>query len=196
MDKIAAGEDVMSNDVKIEGVKKFNLGTFNMPSMEGPGIEAPARTIEVAVGFLGAVKKDKAHDDLVVDFLMYYSSKDGFSKYMSSGLEAGWVPNGPSLVYGVELPPEYASMFENLEFIGNVQKGYGVMMARGAPNDVQESLREWYNYTQEFLTDKITVDEWISKHKENVLKYLPESMKAAKISENDLKNPQNEPTGE
>lgn len=195
MDKITAGQEVTASEKKIEGVQKFEMGTFNMPSMEGPGIEAPARTIEVALGFLGAVKKDKAHDDLVVDFLMYYSSKEGFGKYMSAGLKAGWVPAGPSLVYGVDLPPEYASLFSNIKFIGNVQKGFGQMIARGAPRDVQESLREWYNYTQEFLNGKITVDNWANKHKANVMKYLPDSMKADKISESDLNNPQNAPSG-
>ncbi len=195
MAKIAAGEDFKINDQKIEGIQKFELGTFNMPSMEGTGIEAKARTVEVAVGFLGAVKKDKAHDDLVIDFLMYYSSKEGFSKFMTAGLNAGKVPNGPPLVYGVQLPEEYASLFENLTLVGNCQKGYGQMIARGAPEDVQESLREWYTYTQDFFTGKITVDDWASKHKTNVYKYFKDSLVAAKINESDLDNPANAPTG-
>lgn len=195
MDKIASGQEVTSNDKKIEGVQKFELGTFNMPSMEGAGIEAKARTIEVAVGFLGAVKKEKAHDDLVVDFLMYYSSKDGFSKYMGAGLKAGWTPNGPALVKGVELPAEYADMFSNLTFIGNCQKGYGQMVARGAPGDVQESLREWYQYTQDLFTGKITADTWAAKHKANIMKYFNDALKAAKINPSDLDNPANAPTG-
>jgi raffinose/stachyose/melibiose transport system substrate-binding protein len=195
MDKLTKGEEIKSGENKVEGVQKFELGTFNMPSMEGAGIEAPARTIEVAVGFLGAVKKDKAHDDLVMDFLMYYSSKDGYSKFMSAGLKAGAVPAGPTLVYGVELPPEYASLFTELKFIGNVQKGYGQAIARGAPNDVQESLRDWYQYTQDLLNGKIKTDDWGKKHKENVMKYLKDSLKAAKINESDLDNPQNAPTG-
>lgn len=196
MDKLTKGEEIKTGDnKKIEGVQKFELGTFNMPSMEGPGIEAPARTIEVAIGFIGAVKKDKAHDDLVVDFLMYYSSKDGYSKFMSEALKAGWTPAGPPLVNGVELPPEYASLFKDLKFIGNCQKGQGQMMARGAPGDVQESLRDWYQYTQDFFNGKINVDQWAAKHKENILKYFPQALKAAKINESDLNNPQNAPTG-
>lgn len=195
MDKLSSGQEIKSGENKIEGVQKFEMGTFNMPSMEGLGIEAPARTIEVAVGFIGAVKKEKAHDDLVVDFLMYYSSKAGYSKYLSAGLKAGAVPNGPPLVNGVELPAEFASLFENLKFIGNCQKGFGVMLARGAPNDVQESLRDWYKYTQDYFTGTIAIDEWASKHKANIMKYLPDSMKAAKVLESDLENPQNAPSG-
>lgn len=195
MDKLTAGEDITSGDVAIEGVQKFEIGTFNMPSMEGTGIEAPARTLEVAVGFFGAVKKDKAHDDMVVDFLKYFSSADGYTKYLGAMIEGGGTPNGPSFVYGVEIPADYAAMFDNLEFIGNCQKGYGQMMARGI-GDIQESLRAWYGYTQELLTGKITVDEWGTQNRANIMKYLPDSMAASKISDADLENPQNQPTGQ
>ncbi|MGL1891399.1 MAG: ABC transporter substrate-binding protein [Spirochaetaceae bacterium] len=195
MDKMALGEDIVSGETTIEGVQKFELGTFNMPSMEGPGIEAPARTIEVALGFIGAIKKEKVHDDLVADFLMYYSSSFGFSDYMSAGLESGWVPAGPSLVKGVELPAEYGAMFENLDFIGNVQKGFGQAIARGVPGDVQESLREWYSYTQDYFTNKIDVDQWGAFHQKNLETHIDASLQAQKIGRNDLLNPQNTPAG-
>jgi raffinose/stachyose/melibiose transport system substrate-binding protein len=195
MDKLTKGEAITSGDTKIDGVQRFDIGTFNMPSMDGPGIEAPARTIEVPIGFLGAIKKDKTHDDLVADFLMFYSSKEGMSTYISAGLKAGWTPAGPSLVKDVSLPAEYAAMFKDLKFIGNVQKGYGSSLSRGAPPDIQESLRDWYGYSQDFLTGKIGIDAWAAKHKANILKYLPDSMKALKITEDDLKNPQNAPSG-
>lgn len=197
MDKVRSGKGFKLNAKTVQDVKEFELGSFNMPSMEGEGIEAPARTIEVAQGFLGAVKKEKAHDDLVVDFLMYLSSKEGYGKYLAAQLKAGGVPNGPSLVYGVELPGEYEAMYKNLKFIGNCQKGYGQMMARGAPNDVQESLREWYGYTQEFFTGKITADQWGEKHKANVMKYLlKESLVHSHLKLSDLDNPANAPTGD
>ena len=195
MDLVNSGKEVVSNEKAIEGVKQFRLGTFNMPSMQGPGIEAPARTIEVAIGFLGAVSKDKEHNDLVMDFLMYYSSEEGFSQYMAGGLGGGWTPAGPALVKGVSLPAEYADLFSELDFIGNAQKGYGQMISRGAPGDVQQSLRDWYGYSQELLEGKITVDQWAAKHKENVMKYLPDALAASKINASDLDNPQNAPTG-
>lgn len=197
MDKLAAGEQIMAGngEDEITGVKKFEMGTFNMPSMEGPGIEAPARTLEVATGFFGAVKKDKEHDAMVVDFLMYFSSAEGQGIYLNAGIENGMALNGPSLVYDVEIPDEWSSLFDGLTFIGNCQKGYGQMMARGAPGDVQNSLRDWYDYSQQFLTGKISIDEWASKHKENIMKYLDDSLAAATISRADLENPQNEPTG-
>lgn len=199
MEKVASGEDVKSGDTVIDGIKKFDLGTFNMPSMEGEGIEAKARTIEVATGFLGAIKKDKAHDDLVVDFLMFVSSEEGYSTYLTAGLAADMVPAGPALVYGVELPAEIQSAFDNLSFVGNCQKGYGQMLARGmagSAGDIQESYRAFYDYSYDYLSGAISVDDWLAKHKENVKTYLEEAMTTSGISKTDLKSPQNAPTGQ
>jgi ABC-type glycerol-3-phosphate transport system substrate-binding protein len=196
MAKIASGQAVESNNQAISGVTVFNLGTFNMPSMEGPGIEAKARTIEVAMGFVGAIKKDKAHNDLVADFLMYYSSKDGYSRFLSAGLQAGRAVSGPPLVYGVELPPDYQSLFANLSFIGNAQKGYGTALSRGGVGDVQEALRAFYDYSYNYLSGKTTVDQWLASHKATVLQYLDQAMTSLKISRNDLRNPQNAPVGQ
>jgi hypothetical protein len=195
MAKLAAGQAVESNNQAISGVTKFDLGTFNMPSMEGPGIEAKARTIEVAQGFLGAIKKDKAHNDLVVDFLMYYSSKEGYSLALSASLAAGGSVSGPPLVYGVELPADYQALFANLSFIGNVQKGFGQGLARGIA-DIQEALRAYYDYSYNYLSGRITVDQWLASHKASTLQYLDQAMTAYKISRNDLRNPQNAPTGQ
>lgn len=200
MDNIASGKEVTAGADKtvISGVQNFEMGSFPNPSMEGAGIEAPARTIEVAVGFLSAVKKDKAHDDLVADFMMYYSSKEGFSKFLSAALQAGFNPNGPSLVYDVELPEVYAKMFENVKFVGNGQKGQGNILARGAKSnkgDIDPSYREWYQYTQEFFNEKISVDDWAKKHAANFKKYFPQILQNGGISENDLKNPQTAPSG-
>ncbi len=199
MEKVASGEEIKSGEAVINGVTKFDLGTFNMPSMEGEGIEAKARTIEVATGFLGAIKKDKEHDALVVDFLMYLSSQEGYSKYLTAGIAADMVPNGPPLVNGVKLPEEYQSIFDNLSFIGNCQKGYSCMLARGmagSAGDITESYRAFYDYSYKYLSGKMTVDQWIAKHKENVNTYLKEAMKTSGISEKDLKNPQTAPSGQ
>ena len=196
MKKLSSGESVTdAAGTAIEGVKKFDLGVFNMPSMEGEGIEAPARTIEVATGFVGAVAKDKAHDDQVVDFLMYYSSQEGQSIYLSAGIEAGLVPQGPSLVYGVELPADIQAMFDQLELIGNCQKGCAAWLARGM-SDVQESVRDFYRYSYDYLTGKITIDDWLTSHQKNIDTYIVDAMASSEVSESDLENPQNEPTGE
>lgn len=199
MNSIDAGEAVTfgeGDDAETyDGLKKFALGTFAMPSMEGEGIEAPARTIEVATGFLSAIKKDADHDDMVVDFLKFYTSPEGYSAFIGALIENGGVPDGLPLVKGIELEGELGEMFANIEYIGNVQKGFGQALARGI-GDNQEALRAWYNYSQDFLNGKITVDEWATMNQENQMKYAPAQMEASKITMEDLENPQNEPTGD
>ena len=119
--------------------KNFVLGTFAMPSMEGEGIEAKARTIEVATGFLSAIKKDIDHDEMVVDFLKFYTSAEGYSIFLEALIENGGVPDGLPLVKGVELEGELAEMFANIEYIGNCQKGFCQALARGI-GDNQEAV--------------------------------------------------------
>ncbi|MBR7040570.1 MAG: carbohydrate ABC transporter substrate-binding protein [Clostridia bacterium] len=199
MDTIEKGEAVTLDNsdgstTSLEGLKKFGLGTFAMPSMEGEGIEAPARTIEVATGFLSAIKKDIDHDDMVVDFMMFYSSPEGYSTFLSALIEAGGTPDGLPLVKGIELEGELATMFSNITYIGNCQKGFCQALARGI-GDNQEALRAWYTYSMDLLNGKITVDEWAAQHQANQTKYAPDVMASSKISMNDLENPQNEPTG-
>ena len=180
--------------VELTGLTEFGLGTFAMPSMEGPGIEAPARTVEVATGFLSAVKKDPEHDEMVVDFLKFYTSSQGYSAFMDALIANKGVPDGLPLIKGIELEGTLAEMFANIEYIGNCQKGYCVDLARGI-GDNQEALRAWYTYSMDLLNGKITADQWADMHQANQFKYAPEVMAANNISMTDLENPQNEPVG-
>lgn len=196
MKALEAGEEVKDSAGNvINDMQAFTLGTFNMPSMEGEGIEAKARTIEVANGFLGCVSKDQAHNDQVVDFLMFYSSVEGMSIYINNAIAAGACPSGASLVYGVEYPEEIQNAFSGLTFIGNAQKGFNNTLARGI-GESAETFRNFYDYSYKYLTGTITIDEWASEHKTNVMDNLENAMAEKGISDKDLENPANEPTGE
>ena len=131
---------------------------------------------------------------MVVDFLKFYTSAEGYSIFLEALIENGGVPDGLPLVKGVELEGELAEMFANIEYIGNCQKGFCQALARGI-GDNQEALRAWYGYSMDLLNGKITVDEWAEQHRANQLKYAPEVMESSKISMNDLANRQNEPSG-
>lgn len=193
MKKLAAGEEITSNDAAIEGVKSFTLGMFNMPSMEGEGIEAPARTIEVPNGFLGAFSKNAEHDAQVVDFVKFYSSAEGMGAFMGAAIPAGYAPAGPSLVYGVEYPEEIAAAFDGATFIGNCQKQKCAAFARGLA-DNQESTRAFYDLACQCLKGEITVDQYAEGMAKQHMQYLEAAM-GDDISMADLQNPANEPTG-
>ena len=189
-----SGEILDSNGNPIEETIAFELGSFNMPSMEGEGIEAKARTIEVPAGFLGAISKTQEHDDLVVDFLMFYSSKEGMSTFVNAALANGAVPNGPSLVYGVQYPDEINAAFADLTFIGNCQKDFGSLLARGI-GESAETYRAFYDYSQEYLRGNISLEEWITKHQKNIMDNFENAALEKGVGPSDIDNPKNEPTG-
>ena len=195
MKALDSGKDIEdSSGNAISNVQKFNLGTFNMPTMEGDKFEAPVRTIEVALGFLGCISKTQEHNDLVVDFLEYYSSKEGQSIAINARLDAGGSVNGPSLVYGVEYPEEIQAAFDQMTFIGNCQKDFSNTLARGI-GESAETFREFYQYSYDYLNGKISIDEWAKDHENNIMEHVDAAMEDNGIGENDLQSPQNEPTG-
>ena len=57
-----------------------------------------------AYGYYGVVKKDKAHNDLVMDFMMFWGSKEGQDIYNASMEEQGAYTSGDSLINDVEVP--------------------------------------------------------------------------------------------
>lgn len=178
---------------QIEGTT-FTLGTFAMPNMEGEGIEADVRTIEVPVQDFSVLSKDQEHNEMVMDFIMYYSSVEGMSIYLDALLKAGGTIDGPSYVYGVEYPEEIASAFENVEYIGNAQQGYGSVFATGVPY-IDESKRDFYNNSYDYFMGNITVDQLLERAQESMDKYLPSLMAALNISDKDLENPAAAPAG-
>ncbi len=96
----------------------FELGSFNNPTMEGPEVIAPARTIEVNIGFWSVPKKDQAQNNLEADFLMFTTSPEGYGLYLENRLDPnnpqGGV-NGPPVIKNVSLPPEYRGAVCGLE---------------------------------------------------------------------------------
>ena len=172
----------------------FELGTFSMPSMEGEGVEAPARTIAGYVQDFSVLNKDQDHNELVVDFLMYYSSAEGMSLYLDGVMESGGVVYGPPYVYGVTYPEELVGKFDGIEDIGGAQHGYAYAFASGVPY-IDESLREFYNDVYALYTGSIDVPEFMKRYEDNILKYLPDLCAALNISEKDLENPAAAPAG-
>lgn len=192
MKAISSGEGMTLDDTVVEDAKVFTLGTFAMPSMEGDGIEAPARTIEVADGYLGAVSKDQEHNDLVVDFVMFYSSPEGMGIFLDAAIDAGYAPSGPSLVYDVEYPEEISSAFANVQYIGNCAKNYGQALSRGLC-DLPESTREYYNNAYDCLSGNITVEEYLDRQVENYNTYFDTILEQQGLTLEDLEDVTTQP---
>lgn len=188
-----SGSYVNENGEEISG-EIFTLGTFSMPSMTGDAFEAEARTIEGPTQNLTVLSKDQEHNDLVMDFMMYYSSAEGMSIYLEALLGAGGIIDGPVLVHDVVYPEEIAKAFEEVEYLGSVANGYANVFATGVPY-VEESAREFYNNTYSYFMGEIETDEFLDRAQENMDTYLPGLMQILNISDADAENPAAAPAG-
>jgi ABC-type glycerol-3-phosphate transport system substrate-binding protein len=148
-----------------ERAEVFELGTFNNPSMEGQYVDAPARTIEVNIGFWGVPKKEQAQNELEVDFLMFVTSPSGYGLYLRNRLDPNNLQggiSGPPAVKNVQLPELYAQRFANVDLIGNTEKATaGTYRSRGL-NDYQPMVREWVDLAQQYFDGQIMVDEFLT----------------------------------
>ncbi len=171
-----------------QNVNVFKVGSFNNPTMEGPEVDAPARTIEVNIGFWSVPKKDQKQNDLELDFLMYLTSPEGFGVYLQNKLDPNNAQggiNGPPVVKDVKLPAEYADKFAQLKLIGNTEKDTaGTYRARGI-NDFQPSVREWVDLSQQYFNNKITLDEFLKQYQAAIDRLYPEILAFMKLTEAD-----------
>lgn len=178
-----------------DGVKPFEFGFFNMPSMEGEYVQAPARTIQLPIGFYGLVEKDAKQTALSIDFMMYLTSPEGYGVYVKAIQDSKDAAlNGPPALNDIVLPEEMAKAFSSFEQIGNIEglQGPSNTIARGV-QDFQPSVQEYVTLIQQYFADQITVDEYLAKMQEQMLRHLPQAMTSRKLEISDLENPERQP---
>jgi hypothetical protein len=168
--------------------------------MEGPEVDAPARTIEVNIGFLSVPKKDQAQNDLEMDFLMYLTSPDGFGLYLKNRLDpnnsGSTGINGPPIVKDVQLPADLAEKFAQLKLIGNSEKTTaGTYRARGV-NDYQPSVREWVDLTQQYFAGDLELDAYLDAYQKSVDTLFPKIIEHQQLTEDDLAHPEKKPASQ
>jgi raffinose/stachyose/melibiose transport system substrate-binding protein len=177
--------------------KVFEVGSFNNPSMEGAEVDAPARTIEVNIGFWSIPAKDQAQNDLEVDFLMFVTSPQGYGVYLQNVLDpnnsnSGGI-NGPPVVQGVDLPADLQDRFAALRLIGNTEKDTaGTYRARGVA-DYQPSVRAWVDLAQQYFTDEITLDEFLAQYQQALMDNFDGILEQQNLTAEDLEDPTRKP---
>lgn len=177
------------------GVKAFDYGFFNMPSMEGPEVQAPARTIQIPIGFYGLVSKDAEQNALDMNFMMYLTSPEGYMVYaeaIQNSKDASL--SGAPALKDIVLPAEMTAAFADFTPIGNTE-GYesaANKLARGL-NDYQPSVQDWVGSVQRFFAGKITTEQYLNELQANVDKYLEPMLKQGKKELSDLDTPESRP---
>ncbi|MGH2533136.1 MAG: ABC transporter substrate-binding protein [Thermomicrobiales bacterium] len=181
-------------------LETFEIGSFNNPSMEGPEVDAPARTIEVNIGFLSVPRKDQAQNDLEMDFLMYLTSPDGFGLYLENRLDPNNAGSGgvvgPPIVIDAALPGDLAEKFAQLKLIGNTEKPTaGTYRARGIA-DYQPSVREWVDLSQQYFAGDLELGAFLEQYQASVDNLFPEILTHMQLTEEDLANPDKKPASQ
>ncbi|MBB6672490.1 ABC transporter substrate-binding protein [Cohnella nanjingensis] len=177
------------------GVKPFEYGFYNMPSMEGPEVMAPARTIQIPIGFYGFVNKNAEQNALNADFMMYLTSPEGYAVYVKAIQASSDASlSGAPALKDITLPPEMTKAFADFSPIGNTE-GYqspGNSLARGLM-DYQPSVQDWVGSVQRFFDGKLTTEQYLKELQANVDKYFVPMLKQGKKELSDLDTPERRP---
>lgn len=179
--------------------EKFDVGFFEAPPMTGSGEEAPdcdtVRSVGGAVGYYGVVKKDKEHNDLVMDFMMFWGSKRGQDIYNASLKSQQAYIGGASLIKNVDTPedilPSKDYAFPGLchnnpmgQFFGNVVSMNGALSAY----QMYESL------TKNLFNDDSTIDKYCSNLTKAIQAGIPIYFQGLGWQKNAYDTPEKAPT--
>jgi ABC-type glycerol-3-phosphate transport system substrate-binding protein len=177
----------------------FAFGTFAFPTIESPCVQGAARANELTSGYLSIPKKDRAQNDLEIDFVMFWTSPEGMNIYLENKLDANNLQGGiqgPPLIKGVELPGEWQNVFDNATFIGNYEKP-------GAPGDAvargfyfyEPTKREWAIMVQEFFSGTLTAQEFAERYQKLLEDNWDGLLEYLNVLPEDLDHPEKQPPG-
>lgn len=169
------------------GLNRFDYGTFNMVDVDNsPLVQAPTRTIDNPAGYWVTPKKDKAQNDLEVDFLMFMTTPKMAGLLTETTLKD---PKGdligPPMIEGVELSETWKQRFA---VIGG--RGQGEGGAPGIHGIDAENTREWVDLSQQYAADKLNEDQYFTQFQASVEKAVP---RVAKAQGYDLDKPGQKP---
>lgn len=174
--------------------EKFELGYFWSPPMKGEHVAVNyTRSLGGPNGFMGVINKDKEHNDLVMDFMMFYASPEGQSIRYRVMEEIGQSPAGPSLVYDVTMPDKWRSIFGEMGFRGECDLNPFGAFARGF-NDEQQSVREWVDLAHQYFKGQLTVEEFSKKMQKVMQDAIPRWLKINNYRPDALDDPSKDPS--
>ena len=164
-------QDVDAAIVRLEDLLKGGMTTemsrpvrWQLAAARSTKGQWPAAKAEIE----SLLKKDPAQNDLEADFVMFWTSPEGMAVYLENKLDPENLQGGiegPPLIKNVELPGQWAEVFENSVFVGNYEKP-------GAPGDAvargffkyEPTKREWSIMVQEFFEGQRTAEEFATDY--------------------------------
>ena len=179
--------------IEAGSVQPFEWGTFENPAMEGPLVKGPVRSVESSTGdYLSIVAKDQQQTELSVDFAQFYLSATGYQPYIDAMAASGKsAPQGPLRVNGVNLPPEFARLFEGIQFLGNTempQNYFWSIIAFGT-----DYMTDARNLLKRALDGELSPADYARELQAYVTDNFDGILEAAGLRPEDIDNPAREP---
>ena len=182
------------NRCEISPETAIDVGYFPFPAMEAhedypnatPDVDY-TRSIGGPHGYYGVINKSAKQTDLVMDFMMFWISKQGQDVEMAKHEELGIAIKGVPYVLGVNVP-DSINLVKDMTLRGIVDFNPAMTFARGLSNEAQ-STRDFQNYTQRlFVLENLSIDDYGSLMQASLKKYMPNYLENRGYRANALEN--------
>ena len=166
------------NRCEISPETAIDVGYFPFPAMEAhedypnakPDVDY-TRSIGGPHGYYGVINKSAKQTDLVMDFMMFWISKQGQDVEMSKHEELGIAIKGVPYVLGVDVP-DSINLVKDMTLRGIVDFNPAMTFARGLADEAA-STRDFQNYTQRlFVLQNLSIEEYGSLMQSSLKKYM------------------------
>lgn len=173
-------------------VEPFEWDVFDFPPMRGPLVQSELRPFEGTTGnHLSVVDKGPDHTEMVMDFLMFWVSEEGYSAFLEGETKANALaPQGPLLVSDVTYQKDVEALFAKVRPRGSLAPAYGSFWVLGAGGRSTVDLR---NHFVSVLQRKLDPQDYATKLQQYVESHLDEMVREAGLSEEDVANPARRP---
>lgn len=178
--------------VQQKPVRKFEWDIFEFPAMEGPLVQSRPRSPEGTTGYyLSVVDKDRSHTAMVMDFLMFWMSKPGYSEFLRGTAAANELaPAGPPMVNGIQYPKDVQDLLGKFQQKGVIGPSYGSFWVNGAGG---RSTQAFQGLFTDVLQRRIDPQEYATNLQKSLENNFADILRTEGLTEDEVANPARRP---
>jgi ABC-type glycerol-3-phosphate transport system substrate-binding protein len=171
----------------------FEWGIFDTPSQVNKYVVAPARAVESAGGeYIGIIEKSPERTERVVDFVMFWLSRDGYQAYVDGLVaESAFRPSGRVVINGVRVPDFYSEIFKEVKPIGSAVTPVNLLFK--FPPLGSRYQKDLLVVLGDYLRDKASIDETVQRIQLIMEESVGAIMESYGLTQFNLENPHLKP---
>ena len=190
-----AGFTIMTTDLLNEWQKRenknFELGVMDFfPMLDNPAYEGGApdidytRSIGGAHGYYGVINKNAKQTELCMDFIKFWTSKEGQEVAFAKRVELNFLLTGTPLIKGLDIP-ESINIYADRVLRGIADNNPAVDFARGLRNE-GNTTRAYQENTQKLFAGTIDVEEYGEAMSQAMKEFMPDYLESRGFKSNAL----------